>query len=452
MNNLKPMNPYFTIQTPEEYQQLSIALSYARQKLRDQINETKISNYRAIKESVVEQMVKREALLKIKELDNQKVITKTTYGYLFNAPEQDQQEVMTDLGEINGVGGLDVVSGIGDEEEKTNNDTFGGVEDTTMNEDIDNLYNDIIGKTDAELEQMLEEEPDIIKNITTKELINRNTVVIGVINKYGDALVGEAGEALMDFFNAMNLINQSELNSRKDEDQPNIDLDEDLEKPAEEPAGETKKVKVPKITKFKTTRKATPPTTPVPEEEKPKNTSYADAVGKPKNKRAPKGSVIRENQIDNGIYIVSSSADEALQPIYTEFYGLTDKEFNYMITKNFRKEISNIKSKQDADKLIEAIGNIRKKFNDKLGIIQKTDVNKHTEKLDRKLTNIKAKLGKLGITGEGHNNLSNKKMIKMKKNMTGYGVYMKPTQKYKLMLGSALAGNNNRDLLKTINM
>ena len=450
MNNLKPMNPYFTIQTPEEYQQLSIALSYARQKLRDQINETKISNYRAIKESVVEQMVKREALLKIKELDNQKVITKTTYGYLFNAPEQDQQEVMTDLGEINGVGGLDVVSGIGDEEKKTDNDTFGGVEDTTMNEDIDNFYNDIIGKTDAELEQMLEEEPNIIKNITTKELIDRNTVVIGVIDKYG----GEVDENIMNFFNAMNLINQNELNRRQNEDQPNIDLDEDLEeKPAEEekPAGETKKVKVSKKPKFKTTRKATPPTTPIPAEE-PKNTSYADAVGKPKNKRAPKGSVIRENQIEDGKYIVSSSADEALQPIYTEFYGLTDKEFNYMITKNFKKEIAKIKSKQDADKLIEAIGTIRKKFNDKLGTIQKTDVNKHTEKLDRKITNIKAKLGKLGITGEGHNNLSNKKMIKMKKNMTGYGVYMKPTQKYKLMLGSALAGNNNRDLLKTINM
>lgn len=441
MNKLKPMNPYFTIQTPEEYQQLSIALSYARQKLRDQINETKISNYRAVKESVVEQMVKREALLKIKELDNQKVITKTTYGYLFNAPEQDQQEVMTDLGEINGVGGLDVVSGIGDEEKKTDNDTFGGVEDTTMNEDIDNLYNDVIRKTDDELEQMLEDERDIIKNITTKELINRNAVVIGVISKYGGELLGVADENLMAFFDKMNSINQTELDRRKDEDQPNIDLDDDLE---EKPAEETKKVKVsikkPTQKTQISPRQPTPPTTPVPE-------------GKPKSRqRAPKGSVIRESQIEDGKYEVSSSKDEALEPIYKEFYGLTDKEFNYMITKKFKKEIANIKSKQDADKLIEAIGTIRKKFNDKLGKIQKTDVNKHIEKLDRKLRNINTKLEKLGITGNGHNNLSNKKIIKMKKNMTGYGVYMKPTKKYKLMLGSALAGNNNRDLLKTINM
>jgi len=45
--------------------------------------------------------------------------------------------------------------------------------------------------------------------------------------------------------------------------------------------------------------------------------------------------------------------------------------------------------------------------------------------------------------------------IKIKSKKTtgkGYGAYQKPTKKFRIMLGSAMAGNNNKELLKTIKM
>ena len=50
---------------------------------------------------------------------------------------------------------------------------------------------------------------------------------------------------------------------------------------------------------------------------------------------------------------------------------------------------------------------------------------------------------------EGQQAITN---IRLNKSITGqgYGVYSKPTKKYNLMRGSAMAGNNNKQLLKQI--
>ena len=98
-------NPFFTIKSPEEYRQLSVALSYARGRLSDKIKAEKLERYKLIKGSITEQLIKREALRQIAEFDN--FLNKDVLNELLqNNEAQEQQQVNQNIAEIVPVGGI----------------------------------------------------------------------------------------------------------------------------------------------------------------------------------------------------------------------------------------------------------------------------------------------------------------------------------------------------------
>lgn len=127
-NRLKPENKYFELYTPQELMELSIALSYARQKLNDQILMNKTTDYRVLQRSVKEQMIKRQALQQLAEMPNS-FISKKIIKNLFNEPDAVEQQAEADLAEINGVGGLGGVADTpadGESKSSTFNEDDGG--------------------------------------------------------------------------------------------------------------------------------------------------------------------------------------------------------------------------------------------------------------------------------------------------------------------------------------
>ena len=99
MSKLQKPNDFYVLKTPSEYQQLSIALSFARSKLTDQIKEVKVGDYKRIKSSITEQMIKREALRQLSEMDS--YIQKGVLLNLFNKELELQAEADAQAGEIN---------------------------------------------------------------------------------------------------------------------------------------------------------------------------------------------------------------------------------------------------------------------------------------------------------------------------------------------------------------
>jgi hypothetical protein len=99
MSKLQKPNDFYVLKTPAEYQQLSIALSFARSKLTDQIKEVKVGDYKRIKSSITEQMIKREALRQLSEMDS--YIQKGVLLNLFNKELELQAEADAQAGEIN---------------------------------------------------------------------------------------------------------------------------------------------------------------------------------------------------------------------------------------------------------------------------------------------------------------------------------------------------------------
>lgn len=100
----KKENPFFTIKSPEEYQQLAIALSYARGRLSDKVKAEKLERYKLIKGSITEQLIKREALRQIAEFDN--FLNKDVLNELLqNNEAQEQQQVNANVVEIAPVNG-----------------------------------------------------------------------------------------------------------------------------------------------------------------------------------------------------------------------------------------------------------------------------------------------------------------------------------------------------------
>ena len=69
-SKLMKLNPYFVDRSPEAYAQLAIALSYATEKLNERIKQEKIMNYKTIKSQITDQLIKREALKQIAEMDS----------------------------------------------------------------------------------------------------------------------------------------------------------------------------------------------------------------------------------------------------------------------------------------------------------------------------------------------------------------------------------------------
>ena len=126
-NRLLPENKYFELYSPQQLMELSIALSYARQKLNDQILMNKTTDYRVLQKSVKEQMIKRQALQQLAEIPDS-FISKKIIKNLFNEPDAVEQQAVADLAQINGVGGL---GGVGDAtaDGESKSSTFAGDDD-----------------------------------------------------------------------------------------------------------------------------------------------------------------------------------------------------------------------------------------------------------------------------------------------------------------------------------
>ena len=175
-NRLKPENKYFELYTPNELMELSIALSYARQKLNDQILMNKTTDYRVLERSVKEQMIKRQALQQLAEMPNS-FISKKIIKNLFNEPDAVEQQAEADLAEINGVGGLGgVADATADGESKS----------STFNEDAGDDAGDGDGDIDPEVER-IQSKIDLIENVPEDTLRARVGIISDLANKDTDA-------------------------------------------------------------------------------------------------------------------------------------------------------------------------------------------------------------------------------------------------------------------------
>src|SRR6056300_370397 len=153
---VKKENEFYTLRTPAEYQQLSIALSYARNKLTDQIKEVKVSNYKRIKSSITEQMIKREALRQLAEMDS--FINKDVLGNLFNNEIEEQAEADANAGEINAplAGGAEGAAQIEEGEEGRAEEEEGEEEEEDEEEDdFDEFYDEVVDMDIDEAQEQL---------------------------------------------------------------------------------------------------------------------------------------------------------------------------------------------------------------------------------------------------------------------------------------------------------
>jgi len=175
-NRLKPENKYFELYTPQELMELSIALSYARQKLNDQILMNKTTDYRVLQRSVKEQMIKRQALQQLAEMPNS-FISKKIIKNLFNEPDAVEQQAEADLAEINGVGGL---GGVAD------TPADGESKSSTFNEDAGDDAGDGDGEDiDPEVER-IQSKINILENVPKEKLRDQLDKIPDLANKYTD--------------------------------------------------------------------------------------------------------------------------------------------------------------------------------------------------------------------------------------------------------------------------
>jgi len=176
-NRLKPENKYFELYTPQELMELSIALSYARQKLNDQILMNKTTDYRVLQRSVKEQMIKRQALQQLAEMPNS-FISKKIIKNLFNEPDAVEQQAEADLAEINGVGGLGgVADAPADGESKS----------STFNEDAGDDAGDGDGEEDIDSEvERIQSKIDLLENVPQDKLRTQLDKIPDLANKYTD--------------------------------------------------------------------------------------------------------------------------------------------------------------------------------------------------------------------------------------------------------------------------
>jgi len=174
-NKLKPENKYFELYTPQELMELSIALSYARQKLNDQILMNKTTDYRVLQRSVKEQMIKRQALQQLSEMP-ESFISKKIIKNLFNEPDAAEQQAEADLAEINGVGGLGGAADATDEGESKS---------STFNED-DAGDGDGEEDIDPEIER-IKQKIDILENVPDEKLKTQLDKIPDLVDKYTDA-------------------------------------------------------------------------------------------------------------------------------------------------------------------------------------------------------------------------------------------------------------------------
>ena len=384
-SKLMPPNPYFIDRSPEAYAQLAIALSYATEKLNEKIKQEKIMNYKTIKSQITDQLIKREALKQIAEMDS--FILKKDLNNLFNQQLADNQVVSDGLNEIYGTTGFSS-GGIGEETKDEVDTTPGAIDDTGASEDKSEMQLRI-DKIDQLSTSDIER---IFKDIKTLSFDEIMATRLGLID------VEESGLELSN--NVKFFINEY---FEKLADALNAKMNEEENAPVEEQKGE------PDLpdSEFTTAE-------PTPIKERP-NIKFTD----------------KEQQYlkDKPAKLVKSKTQDELKMIFSD---LRDMELRVRDSKTpgRTKLLNNIRTRQDKvaglinqEVETEDAVEVLLPSNQKLPADPPVDVKKTTRR---------------GIK------------IKSKTAGKGYGAYHKPTKKYRIMVGSAMAGNNNKELLKII--
>ena len=350
-NRLLPENKYFELYTPQQLMELSIALSYARQKLNDQILMNKTTDYRVLQKSVKEQMIKRQALQQLAEMPDS-FISKKIIKNLFNEPDAAEQQAEADLAEINGVGGLGGTADATDEGESKsstfNEDDTGdgdGDDDDSKNKEVIRMEKKIAsleGLSNEKLETVLNKIPNLVDKYTEDQLVKyKNDVEELLIYKE------EMSDKVYFFLDkSLALLNEM-IDNRSEESSK--DEGRTLLNSIEDSSGTPRSNK----------RKAEPKAEPKPKKRLNKKNLIKKAKAPPKPESTPRE--ITANPSDG-------------EP---------------------------------------------RRF-----LMDKSKIKKAPQKLNIKVNKA--------ISGQG------------------YGAYSKPVKKYNLMRGSAMAGNNNKQLLKQI--
>jgi len=383
-------NPYFVDRTPEQYAQLAIALSYATEKLNEKIRQEKIMNYKTIKSQITDQLIKREALKQIAEMDS--FILKKDLNNLFNQQIADNQVVSDGLNDIYGTTGFSS-SAIGEETKDEIDTTPGAIDDTGASEDKSEMQLRI-----DKIDQLTADDIDRIfkdiKNLSFDELMETRTGLIN-IEESGLQLSNNVKFFINEYFEKL----AEALTAKMNEDEENAPVEEQKGEP-DLPDSEL------------TTAKETPI------KERP-NIKFTDKEQKYLKDKPAK--------------LVKSKTQDELKMIFSD---LSDMEQRVRMSKTpgVTKLLNNIKTRIDK---VSGLINQEVETEDAVEVLLTSDKKLPVDPpVDDKKT--PADPTKRSIK------------IKSKKTGKGYGAYQKPTKKYRIMLGSAMAGNNNKELLKTI--
>jgi len=383
-------NPYFVDRTPEQYAQLAIALSYATEKLNEKIRQEKIMNYKTIKSQITDQLIKREALKQIAEMDS--FILKKDLNNLFNQQIADNQVVSDGLNDIYGTTGFSS-SAIGEETKDEIDTTPGAIDDTGASEDKSEMQLRI-----DKIDQLTADDIDRIfkdiKNLSFDELMETRTGLIN-IEESGLQLSNNVKFFINEYFEKL----AEALTAKMDEDEVNA--------PIEEQKGEPN----------------------LPDSE----LTSADAT--PIKERPNIKFTEKEQQYlkDKPAKLVKSKTQDELKMIFSDLRDMEER-VRMSKTPGVTKLLNNIKTRIDK---VSGLINQEVETEDAVEVLLTSDKKLPVDPpVDDKKT--PADPTKRSIK------------IKSKKTGKGYGAYQKPTKKYRIMLGSAMAGNNNKELLKTI--
>lgn len=383
-------NPYFVDRSPEAYAQLAIALSYATEKLNEKIRQEKIMNYKTIKSQITDQLIKREALKQIAEMDS--FILKKDLNNLFNQQIADNQVVSDGLNDIYGTTGFSS-SAIGEETKDEIDTTPGAIDDTGASEDKSEMQLRI-----DKIDQLTADDIDRIfkdiKNLSFDELMETRTGLIN-IEESGLQLSNNVKFFINEYFEKL----AEALTAKMNEDEENAPVEEQKGEP-DLPDSEL------------TTAKETPI------KERP-NIKFTE----------------KEQQYlkDKPAKLVKSKTQDELKMIFSDLRDMEER-VRMSKTPGVTKLLNNIKTRIDK---VSGLINQEVETEDAVEVLLTSDKKLPVDPpVDDKKT--PADPTKRSIK------------IKSKKTGKGYGAYQKPTKKYRIMLGSAMAGNNNKELLKTI--
>lgn len=389
-SKLMQPNPYFVDRTPEQYAQLAIALSYATEKLNEKIRQEKIMNYKTIKSQITDQLIKREALKQIAEMDS--FILKKDLNNLFNQQIADNQVVSDGLNDIYGTTGFSS-SAIGEETKDEIDTTPGAIDDTGASEDKSEMQLRI-----DKIDQLTADDIDRIfkdiKNLSFDELMETRTGLIN-IEESGLQLSNNVKFFINEYFEKL----AEALTAKMNEDEENA--------PVEEQKGEPN----------------------LPDSE----LTSADAT--PIKERPNIKFTEKEQQYlkDKPAKLVKSKTQDELKMIFSDLRDMEER-VRMSKTPGVTKLLNNIKTRIDK---VSGLINQEVETEDAVEVLLTSDKKLPVDPpVDDKKT--PADPTKRSIK------------IKSKKTGKGYGAYQKPTKKYRIMLGSAMAGNNNKELLKTI--